>query len=137
MNPTNEKIRMLRQRLNCSQADFIEDICSTTYYSRIENGSLKPSKPFLSDLAIRYHIPIKWFQSDLDEQSILEIKSIVDQFLATDELSGIHLLIFEMNAPHIYEDDIRLYVYGALIHYYLIHHNLSEAKRIVRSSMRT
>lgn len=94
-------IKSERIKQNMKQKVLAEDICSTSYLSKIENGNKSPSPEVLNDLIARLKINLNYFSQENEEQIMDNLyenyKSIVltrNEQAAKDKVN--HYMNFEI-----------------------------------------
>ncbi|WJE55071.1 tetratricopeptide repeat protein [Bacillus cereus] len=126
-----ERIRQIRIHKEFTQGELVCGICSITYLSRIENGQIKPSAPFLEEVAKKLEVDYN-FLVDADHEDIepklLEICNRYknDNIISEKDLSSLELYVRDIDSIL-----LLLKAYGVLIYYHSRNNNLLHVEPIV------
>jgi transcriptional regulator with XRE-family HTH domain len=114
-----EKLRQIRIHRGLTQADLVEDICSITYISRIENGKIKPSTSFLKKVAARLEVDLSLLIDSHTHKNDDEIERIFLEFQATKTLVKQDLSLLRLTALENHSPSTLAKIYYMLISYFI------------------
>ncbi|MCI0765001.1 helix-turn-helix transcriptional regulator [Bacillus sp. TL12] len=126
-----ERVRQIRIHKGLTQGELVSGICSIAYLSKIENGQVKPSTPFLKKVSQKLNIDWDFLiegKNEGIESSILKIceKYKQDKSISETELSSLELYVRDTDSI-----PLLLKIYGVLIYYHTRNNNISYAAPLV------
>lgn len=135
MNDNGLLIKQLRIQKGLTQKELLEGQFSTTYLSRIENESIKPSRAFIEFIAKRFKIAEGdlSFVKPLDEKKVLEIYKV---FKESGVISGRDMSLLKIYAGQPFSSVIYLCLYSVLIRYDIKSCFYKEAEKMLDQSTR-
>ncbi|MDX8361508.1 helix-turn-helix transcriptional regulator [Cytobacillus sp. IB215316] len=129
-----ERIRQLRIHKRLTQKELVENICSITYLSRIENGDINPSSGFLEKVARRLGISEKDLLIDDLSEKGKKITDIFNLYKEKQSLSEENLSFLSMNSKETYPTYILTKLFSILIRYYTSNGQLDKSKEFYQLS---
>jgi HTH-type transcriptional regulator, quorum sensing regulator NprR len=125
-----ERIKIRRHQLNMKQEELAEGIVSTSYLSKIENGSKEASKEVLHMLCSK--LGINFINSDMEDQIEKDLKNWFNELLLVNDRKEIENLFLQLSSSKISDNDSfeTLFLIGK-IRYHLLNNDLSSSLKII------
>ncbi|WP_053217788.1 helix-turn-helix transcriptional regulator [Virgibacillus senegalensis] len=127
------KIKLLREVLDLTQAEFVNNICTTTHLSNIENHKYLPSEKFIQQLARKHLVPDTFLSTS--PIPITDIEKIIQRISMNKTLESKEEFILHTVLYEDYPTDIYIRATTILLNYYLQREDLKKTEDIYRKSI--
>lgn len=117
VNVIGSQIKRIRMKLNMTQGELADGICSRSYISQLEMGYSLPLPDLLTKIAERLQVPISELSEDCDQEEIIKvnihryIRGLISNIESCDWKKA-HKYLFKLSSVQLNQEEKSIYVWG-------------------------